>query len=47
MIDHAFRWDLLGSALALNAAYLALGIGLFLLAFRSARERGQLLHAGE
>jgi ABC-2 type transport system permease protein len=47
MIDHAFRWDLLGSALALNALYLALGIGLFLLAFGSARRRGQLLHAGE
>jgi ABC-2 type transport system permease protein len=47
MIDHAFRWDLLGSALALNAVYLALGISLFLLAFRSARRRGQLLHAGE
>jgi ABC-2 type transport system permease protein len=47
MIDHAFRWDLLGSALALNAVYLALGIGLFLLAFQSARRRGQLLHAGE
>ena len=47
MIDHAFRWDLLGSALALNVVYLALGIGLFLLAFQSARRRGQLLHAGE
>jgi ABC-2 type transport system permease protein len=47
MIDHAFRWDLLASALALNAVYLAAGLGLFLLAFESARQRGQLLHAGE
>jgi len=47
MIDHVFRWGLLGSALALNVIYLALGIGLFLLAFRSARQRGALLHAGE
>lgn len=47
VIDHAFRWDRLAIALALNAVYLALGIGLFLLAFRRARERGQLLHAGE
>lgn len=47
MIDHAFRWDLLAIGLALNALYLAAGIGLFLLAFQRARERGQLLHAGE
>jgi ABC-2 type transport system permease protein len=47
MIDHVFRWDLLGLALALNVVYLALGIGLFLFAFQRARERGQLLHAGE
>ena len=47
MIDHAFRWDLLASALALDAIYLAVGIGLFLFAFQRARERGQLLHAGE
>lgn len=47
MIDHVFRWDLLGTAFALNLGYLALGIGLFLLAFRRARERGQLLHPGE
>jgi cobyrinic acid a,c-diamide synthase len=25
MINHAFRWDLLGAALALNVCYLALG----------------------
>ncbi|HEX6978463.1 MAG TPA: ABC transporter permease [Alphaproteobacteria bacterium] len=47
MIDHVFRWNLVGPALVLNVVYLALGIMLFLAAFRSARERGQLLHAGE
>ena len=47
VIDHVFRWDLLAAALALDALYLALGIGLFLFAFQRARERGQLLHAGE
>lgn len=47
MIDHAFRWDLLAAALGLNLLYLAAGIGMFLLAFRSARVRGSLLHAGE
>ena len=47
MIDHVYRWDLLGAALALNVVYLAIGIGLFLFAFQRARERGQLLHAGE
>ena len=47
MIDNVFRWDLMASALALNVVYLAAGLGLFLLAFESARQRGQLLHAGE
>ena len=47
MIDNVFRWDLMASAFALNVVYLAAGLGLFLLAFQSARQRGQLLHAGE
>ncbi len=47
MIDQTFRWDHLAAALGLNVLYLAAGIGLFLLAFRSARVRGSLLHAGE
>ena len=47
MIDNVFRWDLMASALGLNVIYLAAGLGLFLLAFESARQRGQLLHAGE
>ena len=44
---HVFRWDLMATALGLNAVYLAAGLGLFLLAFESARQRGQLLQAGE
>jgi ABC-2 type transport system permease protein len=47
MIDDVFRWDLLAAALGLNVVYLTLGVVLFLWAFESARERGQLLHAGE
>jgi ABC-2 type transport system permease protein len=47
MIDNVFRWDLLGSALGLNALYLSIGVASFLYAFERARERGQLLHAGE
>ena len=47
MIDHVFRWDLLVNALLLNAVYIAVGIGLFLTAFRAARHRGLLLQIGE
>ncbi len=47
MFDNAIRWDLMASALGLNVVYLAAGLGLFLLAFESARQRGQLLHPGE
>jgi ABC-2 type transport system permease protein len=47
VIGGAFRWDLLGSAFALNLVYLALGFGAFLAAFAGARERGQLLQSSE
>jgi ABC-2 type transport system permease protein len=47
MIDNVFRWDLLASALGLNALYLLAGIASFLYAFERARQRGQLLHAAE
>ncbi len=47
MIDQTFRLDLFLQAVALNAVYLAAGWGLFLLAFRVARERDLLLHVGE
>lgn len=42
-----FRADLLLTATGLNALYLAVGIGLFLRAFKGARERGSLLQIGE
>lgn len=47
IVDHTFRADLLASAMALNLIYLAAGCGVFLLAFRGARVRGQLLQIGE
>jgi ABC-2 type transport system permease protein len=47
MIDHVFRGDLMISAVALNLVYIAIGLAVFLLAFRKARERGQLLQTGE
>ena len=47
MLAHEFRTDLLLSALALNVVYIAIGLATFLLAFKKARERGQLLQTGE
>lgn len=47
LFDHAFRVDLLMKAIVLNAAYLALGVAGFLVFFRQARVRGQLLQVGE
>jgi ABC-2 type transport system permease protein len=47
VFDGAMRFDLLVSALALNAFYLALGAGLFLWAWHGARVRGALLNVGE
>jgi ABC-2 type transport system permease protein len=47
MVDHVFRGDLMLWAVALNLVYIALGMATFLLAFRRARERGQLLQTGE
>ncbi len=47
MIDHVFRGDLMVSAVALNLVYIAGSLATLLFAFRSARERGQLLQAGE
>lgn len=45
--DRAFWWDALGHAIWLNVIYLAIGIAVFLLAFRAARVRGTLLQMGE
>ena len=47
LFHKVFRADLLANALMLNAVYLAVGTGAFLLYFRIARKRGQLLHVGE
>nr|WP_148207549.1 ABC transporter permease [Paramagnetospirillum magneticum] len=47
VFEGAMRFDLLASALALNAVYLVLGAGLFLWAWHGARVRGALLNVGE
>jgi ABC-2 type transport system permease protein len=47
MFDQVFRADLMLQAGALNLLYLAIGTGVFLMAFTSARQRGLLLHIGE
>ena len=47
MIEHTFRMDLLVNAVLLNVVYLAVGVGVFLAVFHSARKRGLLLNVGE
>jgi ABC-2 type transport system permease protein len=47
LFDHTFRLDLLAHAVLLNLAWMALAICVFLLLFRSARDRGLLLQVGE
>jgi ABC-2 type transport system permease protein len=47
LFGHAFSAGLLAAASALNLMYLALSAAVFLWAFRTARHRGTLLHAGE
>jgi ABC-2 type transport system permease protein len=47
LFDGQFRLDLLLNAVGLNAVYLGAGFGTFLMYFRIARVRGQLLHVGE
>ena len=47
LLDRVFRADLMLDALALNAVYLALGLGAFVLLLRSARQKGSLLAMGE
>ncbi len=47
LVEGAFRPDLLIHAVLLDAAYLALGAGLFLWSHRVARQRGLLLQIGE
>ena len=47
LLEHAFRWDMLWRALALNVVYLAIGIALFRVAIRFAMRKGTLLQMGE
>lgn len=47
LLEGAFRWDHFWIATALDAVYLALGVGVFAWAMRNARERGTLLQMGE
>jgi ABC-2 type transport system permease protein len=47
LVDHHFRLELLVTAAALNAVYLAVAIVVFLSMIRVARERGLLLQQGE
>ena len=47
LLEGTVRLDLLAHAVALDALYLGLGAGLFLLSFRVARKRGLLLQIGE
>ncbi|MGH8552116.1 MAG: ABC transporter permease [Methylococcales bacterium] len=47
MMRHGFSFELFFGAVWLNVLYLMLGIVLFVLAFRAARQRGLLLNVGE
>jgi len=46
-IHHVVEWHLLGAAAGLNAVYLAIAVGVFLVAFGYARRHGLLLNVGE
>jgi ABC-2 type transport system permease protein len=46
-IEHVVRWDLLGTAVSLNAVYLLVAVLIFLLTFGHARRSGLLLNVGE
>lgn len=47
LIEHVFRADLLAAASGLNLVVLAIGVAIYMLAFRRARQRGLLLQVGE
>ena len=47
LFSNTFRTDLLLHAILLNLAWMALATLVFLLLFRSARNRGLLLQVGE
>jgi ABC-2 type transport system permease protein len=47
LLQHAFRFDLLARAFALNLVYIAIGAALFRLAIDFARRKGTLFQMGE
>jgi ABC-2 type transport system permease protein len=47
LFQHVFRTDYFFIAVALDIVYLAIGIAIFFLAFRDARQRGALVQMGE
>jgi ABC-2 type transport system permease protein len=47
LFEHVVRTDYLLDAVALDAVYMAVGIGIFFYAFRDARRRGALIQMGE
>lgn len=47
LLEKQFRVDLIVEALVIDAAYMAVGITLYLMAIRYAREHGMLLQMGE
>jgi len=47
LIEHVFRTDLFFAALAINVVFMAVGVGLYLLAIGYARRHGMLLQMGE
>ncbi len=47
LIEHQFRADLMGTALAINAALLTVTSGVFLALLASARKNGSLVQAGD
>jgi ABC-2 type transport system permease protein len=47
LFDHVFRLDFFFEALALDALFMAVGVGIFFISFRDARRRGALIQMGE
>jgi ABC-2 type transport system permease protein len=47
LLQHVFRADLFFAGLAINVAFMACGIALYLLAIAYARKHGMLLQMGE
>ncbi len=47
MFENIFRWDLFLASSALNLVYLAIGAGIFLWMFHTARRKGLLMKLGE